>query len=521
MKSKEEYQKNCSDEIIKRIVRGKRRLSLFVPTGAGKTGIVFDVIKRIGAGQKILVVYELPMEAEGAKARGFELDPINIEFVCAKDVVDRKLQADVYFLMGLRAYSRQLVFNSLGQGNRALVISIISMKPLSIPQVTPSTEISNMDYVVTMGEKKMQICIEHSEDPSLAMQKQVARLNEYLYTPWIIETKDVLDPRDIVLADEEEKRRLCEWMKKEREMAKNFALMLSGANIVPDLYSFLLRRLQCSDMLLEACGISLQEVDDAVIAIELERKAMSKELNSSDEMVRERAISAFEKKVSDRVLVLLKDLFAKLDSERSIEILKGYISDEIWENKLSEETKTCLITAKTTFDVMSAPKKVQFSDYSGVCLLVTKSVDIEVSKRLFRQYVNYLEERFPLHSHADRWPRNLLTSDQTSVIQDKDFTLGTVAYIVGIDKDGAVKNNYVYRLFMEYARDALYVRDMTDEERTQRVRKLVECVEKIRTDFRNPAAHREGIQFVTAKECMDYTIETYKKLREILECMSE
>ena len=48
---------------------------------------------------------------------------------------------------------------------------------------------------------------------------------------------------------------------------------------------------------------------------------------------------------------------------------------------------------------------------------------------------------------------------------------------------------------------------------------MVKYVEKVREDYRNPSAHREKIDLVTAEACMDYMLETYKKLKEILEDM--
>ena len=41
-------------------------------------------------------------------------------------------------------------------------------------------------------------------------------------------------------------------------------------------------------------------------------------------------------------------------------------------------------------------------------------------------------------------------------------------------------------------------------------------VEKVRVDYRNPAAHKNALTAVSAEECIKYVIETQKMLRKML-----
>lgn len=255
--------------------------------------------------------------------------------------------------------------------------------------------------------------------------------------------------------------------------------------------------------------------------VEKQRCAMEAELNSSDERVREYAVSEFVRQASEEMNSSEKELLPGVDVERNTDELRELLSEDVWDKKLSEESKKCLTTAKSTFDMMGMLQQQNSVDYSGVCILITKAVDLEVSKRLYRKYVNYLERRFPKQTDLGRWPYSLLNDGRTAVIQEEKFTLGTVEHVVGINSVGDVVNDYVYRLFKDFARENLYIRELTHGEMVIRIKKLVECIEKIRTDYRNRCAHREGIDYITAKECIDYTIETYKKLKEMLEYMKD
>ena len=47
----------------------------------------------------------------------------------------------------------------------------------------------------------------------------------------------------------------------------------------------------------------------------------------------------------------------------------------------------------------------------------------------------------------------------------------------------------------------------------------VECSEKTRRDYRNPAAHREAMSYISARECIDYLLEQTKMLKIVLQDM--
>lgn len=74
-------------------------------------------------------------------------------------------------------------------------------------------------------------------------------------------------------------------------------------------------------------------------------------------------------------------------------------------------------------------------------------------------------------------------------------------------------------MFKKFAKEELYLPMILYEECEQKIKNIVKYVEKVRVDYRNPAAHRHSLDAVSAEACMGYIIETYKKLKEILEDM--
>ncbi|MBR3599586.1 MAG: hypothetical protein IKL53_06880, partial [Lachnospiraceae bacterium] len=172
-------------------------------------------------------------------------------------------------------------------------------------------------------------------------------------------------------------------------------------------------------------------------------------------------------------------------------------------------------TAKYSYESMMKSEDKDKMDFSGVCLLITKVLDIEIARRLYEQYGEYLDRNFS----KDAWPKSMLNDDRTELLDSKDFTLGTVMYVVGCDANGSIKSTYVYNKFKEFALEELYNSNLTVQEIEEQVKNIVKCVEKVRIDFRNPSAHRNSLNAISAEACMGYMIDTYKKLREILEDM--
>ncbi|MBE6665052.1 MAG: hypothetical protein E7603_02365 [Ruminococcaceae bacterium] len=192
-------------------------------------------------------------------------------------------------------------------------------------------------------------------------------------------------------------------------------------------------------------------------------------------------------------------------------ILKESIDESTW-NKLDESTKSYLITARYTFESMLKTDTSLSMDYSGVCLLITKTVELEASKRFFIGYQQYLQKRF--RDDYGKWPKVMLYTDRHRGITKPTeiFTLGSFVNIAKIDRYN------ISPIFLDYAKNILFT-GMPTEKVKQEIERNCNFIERLRVDFRNPAAHTGSFNRIKATQCFEYVIEIQKMLQKMLQNM--
>ena len=155
-----------------------------------------------------------------------------------------------------------------------------------------------------------------------------------------------------------------------------------------------------SETLLQQVGISQTELTKLFSRIEAIREDLDIKLKSTNESVKELAQRELQDKMVCPVTELASKTFRDDDWAYFENILRGEFGSSIW-NRLKEESKKFLITAKSMFSSMSNKKDGALYEYSGVCMLVTKSLELEVTRRFLSSYKDYLklkyddESRFP------------------------------------------------------------------------------------------------------------------------------
>lgn len=336
----------------------------------------------------------------------------------------------------------------------------------------------------------------------------------------ILYSKTILDIRDILIAPEDDRQSIVAQVeeKKKNKNKELHVLRILPINASPDASSEIINELRQKtlalereiakkeetlkiyDALLAAAGIPIEELKKYVEQI----RALKNRDGAGNDTVAE-AISRCS-------LSFFAHYTSPFNIERYSSLIAEKLTQEVWK-KMSEESKTCLLTGKIAYQTMSNNDNNNL-DYSGVCILATKALDIEISKRFYMQYTTYLRNTLPL----EKWPRPLVGRDGKELSEDK-FTLGRVKYIVGINENGDIINQDSYQVFLQYARAELYSQSFSGTRIQEHLLKCVQCVEKVRESYRNPAAHRTSLTKITAKECYDYLVDTYKKLKEILEIM--
>jgi hypothetical protein len=255
--------------------------------------------------------------------------------------------------------------------------------------------------------------------------------------------------------------------------------------------------------------IPLETLNESVKKILSKKEALSEQIALGNEV----AINELSDFIVQSSLELFGTHVNDFNEQHFESLIKDCLTDTVW-NKMSDKSQTCIITSKVAYESLQKTDKDDKMDYSGVCILAAKALDIEISNRFFYQYINYLKETTPLK----KWPKALFDNDNMLISEEK-FTLGSVKYVVGIDEYGEIRSNYTYRMFANYSKSQLYATHLSETDLKNHLTKCIQCVETVRNNYRNPAAHRTSLDSITAKECIDYLVDTYKKLKEILICM--
>lgn len=274
-------------------------------------------------------------------------------------------------------------------------------------------------------------------------------------------------------------------------------------------------------------GISHEVIEQSFEQIQKIRESLVEELKSTDEDVKEIALKKLQDKVAEIVGELTRNVIAVSDNVYYKEYLVGELTQEVWD-KLDEKSKTFLIIAKSNYDSMIKMPDKNSMDYSGVCLLVTKALEVETTKRFFDKYKDFLNRKY---IGVSQWPhvlRQRVHGQVTDeIIPDGEFTLGSVVPTVGYKRDydndgniiGYSRGHNGTRLdFLDYATRSLF--KSSDRRNAEReIEKDYHFIEKVRLDYRNPSAHRDKLTITSAKNCIEYVIDVQHMLKEMLGTM--
>ncbi len=525
------YQTECAKQVFDLICAGKRRVTLLIPAGAGKTVISILIAEKICTTyQKALIITDKKALADCCNSMIKEYEAKSIECITVDELLNEQRNVDLLILHCLNVGYRLKVNDYISKNNSTIVVS------MNDTPFNSNTNTQDKFISYTVNNKQglsLDVQIQNrrnTDKPSPVISEYYKKIIAYYMKmgnikPVVYATERIVDVRDIFLADKNEKLEITSKIKEDKEQTVNEIHQLSEIIAVSKneellkIIEKLKRRLEFCEKLLANCGIPKETLDKEFDKIESMRDELKDKFYNPDGSINESIMSQYEKDVTECVEECSKNVITDENREIAAEELKNFLSENVWNNKLCDKTKSFLITSRINYKAMSDMENKSVLDYSGVCLLVTKALDVEIARRLYDEYCIYLERRFPRPRNLNRWPNSLLNNEHTDIIEPKDFTLGTVMYVVGIDNEGHVKNQYVYNRFKEFAKDELYNRGLSDNERENRIVNMVKCVEKIRNDYRNPSAHRNELNDVTAEECMDYVLKTYKKMKEILEDM--
>lgn len=342
----------------------------------------------------------------------------------------------------------------------------------------------------------------------------------------IFPVNSILDIRDIKYADDQEKAKLvsrlydiCSAYETDYGVKDVTTETIGNAEklvVINRAQSELEYEKEILKSIAASAGMDMISLEKGIKEITDLKKTFAAQLDVTDDPNEcEKLEAEFQNKTTDLLVGLTKNMLTLSRKEKYETALIDNLSKTVWYERLSERSRTYLISAMMTYDTLNSIQNNDNLDYSGVCLQITKVLDEELSDRFYTKYKDYLTTKYPL----DRWPDAMKSKDGKAILATDEFTLGTIAYVMGTNASHTMGRGYASNIMREFARNNLYPLVMTDEEIDQHLSDIVICAEKTRKDYRNPAAHREAISYISATECIEYLIEQTKMLRTILESM--
>ena len=523
-------QKACIEDVLSKINSGAKRLSVAMAIGLKKFYTAVTLAEKLigNTSEDCAVIFNLSKENSFIKD---EISKCNIfsdkiHFVEINNFLrENKCNYKFCIIHDLRIYERKRLLDKIKDEN---TITISFFSPKAIDEFLPyrdnieqenSAKISNKKFSQTLAcvyETKEVLDI---RDVKYADNQEISFVKQELE----IESKKINEDKD-----EAEKRKITyeEILKTLNEYFQQYGFLdksiQEGINNREEILKLKQRlkeqeeiiqeqeeKIRFHNLIFNQLCIPAEKLNQVFEKIKALRGSLRNDLESEDENKKEIAERIFQDETVKFVSELTKDILTYGDHQYYQTTLIDELTQDVW-NKLDEDSQSFLITAKRTYDMMSKMNDKEPLDYSGVCLLVTKAVEVEITKRFFDQYKEFLKKRCGTNIY---WPKSLKGKDKNKIMTRNEFTLGSVIYVVGYDKYFNIENKSDYNLFLQYATNCLFLQNCNVKEE---IKLDLNFIENVRKDYRNPSAHKSRMEFTTAKECLDYVLDVKHMLKEML-----
>lgn len=240
--------------------------------------------------------------------------------------------------------------------------------------------------------------------------------------------------------------------------------------------------------------------------------------------------------LAERLYALTSSISAKVlekqyGSERLPEAgaIRGELKqlfDPIWD-RLDPRTQRELFSAKMSYQLLAQKECGNDIDFSGVCTLASKAMEVECEKYFYKRFQQYILEQTPEKRRDAQFVEALsLTPEAEKQSKQRGgFTLGSVQHILKPRYDREKGELEPYKRYMavltSYARERLFSpgvgADLMDDRQIQNVLwKYVDYVNTVKNRYRNPSVHKELVSQQSALSCLDYVVDVEKKLKEMV-----
>ena len=243
------------------------------------------------------------------------------------------------------------------------------------------------------------------------------------------------------------------------------------------------------------------------------------ETAKDNEIRKEKIYSNFN---HDSAVELVESVDESVDTneyDEEEEKLIDTLGESAW-GKLERDSQKFLVTSKITYKHLSPLGNDV--DYSGVCLSVTKALEVELKKRFYQGFIDYLDDKNYEYSeyHSTFFYEDI--PQEGNLKSSTKWTLGGIPHILGSHPkckklDYEIRENNRSKL-IEYSRYALFDSDKHDDKEIEKTLKdYGRQVNSITDKYRNKAAHTDRIKEPKAKQCLDYVIDVEHFLKTMLD----
>lgn len=240
--------------------------------------------------------------------------------------------------------------------------------------------------------------------------------------------------------------------------------------------------------------------------------------------------------LAERLYALTSSISAKVlekqyGSERLPEAgaIRGELKqlfDPIWD-RLDSRTQRELFSAKMSYQLLAQKECGNDIDFSGVCTLASKAMEVECEKYFYKRFRQYIFEQTPEKRRDAQFVEALsLTPEAEKQSKQRGgFTLGSVQHILKPRYDREKGEFEPYKRYMAvltaYARERLFSpgvgADLMDDQQIRNILwTYVDYVNTVKNQYRNPSVHKDLISQQNALSCLDYVVDVEKKLKEMV-----
>lgn len=220
------------------------------------------------------------------------------------------------------------------------------------------------------------------------------------------------------------------------------------------------------------------------------------------------------KLIQDECVVSLSD---GIEGTKDCEAFKAKVLEVIGEsawNKMITNSQIFIVTAELLFDQWEIYE--EGIDFGPICLSVSKALEVEVTRRYFIGYRDYLLRN-------DLQLSNEMYTREGDPKEADDYMLGNTTGITGyVVYPDTQKVKLIGRLrdenqrFLRYAKNDL-LKGKSEQECVEIIQQHLLDIKNICQNYRNPAAHKQMMDKISARECLDYIIDVKKVLGKMLD----